>query len=43
MFWSDIGGEDHSIWKAQMDGREPKVFVRGEFVKKPASEINLLF
>ncbi|CAL1537092.1 unnamed protein product [Lymnaea stagnalis] len=35
MFWSDLGGEHHTIWKANMDGKKSGVFV--EVVKKPAS------
>ncbi|XP_012944048.1 low-density lipoprotein receptor-related protein 1 [Aplysia californica] len=37
MFWSDVGGEAHTIWKARMDGQHSRVFVTGDEVQKPAS------
>ena len=38
MFWSDIGGDQHAIWRAKMDGTDPRVFVKGPNVNQPASK-----
>ncbi|XP_059139258.1 prolow-density lipoprotein receptor-related protein 1-like [Physella acuta] len=35
MFWTDLAGDTHSIWKANMDGTEANIFVKG--IKKPSS------
>lgn len=37
MFWADIGGKDHKIYRAKMDGTDRKIIVNN--TKNPTSKV----